>query len=61
MTTIMGSVGPARYGIASSLVATTRSIGMLAAMTVITILLGLFMGKAELKVATVPELTSIKP
>ena len=55
MTTIMGSVGPAHYGIASSLVATMRSIGMLTAMTIITLLLGLFMGDAEVSAATVPE------
>lgn len=55
MTTIMGSVGPAHYGIASSLVATMRTIGMLTAMTMITLLLGLFMGDAEVSAQTVPQ------
>ena len=46
MTTVMGSVSPKDYGIASSLIATMRTMGMLSAMTVITLLLSLFMGKA---------------
>jgi len=46
MTTVMGSVTPKDYGIASSLIATMRTIGMLSAMTVITFILTLFMGEA---------------
>lgn len=44
MTTVMGSVTPKDYGIASSLIATMRTVGMLTAMTVITIILTLYMG-----------------
>jgi len=55
MTTVMGSVGPEHYGIASSLVATMRSTGMLTAMTITTLLLGMFMGDAEVSTATAPE------
>ncbi|WP_319523878.1 MFS transporter [uncultured Desulfosarcina sp.] len=54
MATIMGSVEPRHYGIASSLVATMRSVGMLTAMTIITVLLGMFMGDAEVSAATIP-------
>ncbi|MCG8564571.1 MAG: MFS transporter, partial [Desulfobacterales bacterium] len=46
MTTIMGSVAPKHYGIASSMVATMRNMGMLTAMTLITFILHLFMGNA---------------
>lgn len=46
MTTVMGSVDPKDYGIASSLIATMRTVGMLTAMTVITFILTLFMGDA---------------
>lgn len=48
MTIVMGSVTPKDYGIASSLVATMRTVGMLTAMTVITFLLTLFMGDAPI-------------
>ena len=54
MTTIMGSVEPTHYGIASSLVATMRSVGMLSAMTIITVLLGMFMGDAGVSAETIP-------
>jgi MFS family permease len=54
MTTVMGSVGSRHYGIASSLVATMRSIGMLTAMTITTLLLSMFMGDAEVSTATAP-------
>nr|WP_320190068.1 MFS transporter [uncultured Desulfobacter sp.] len=55
MTTVMGSVEPRHYGIASSLVATMRSIGMLTAMTITTLLLSMFMGDAKVTAATAPE------
>ncbi len=58
MTTVMGSVGPKHYGIASSLVATMRSIGMLTAMTITTLLLSMFMGDAEVSPATAPGFLS---
>lgn len=54
MATVMGSVGPRHYGIASSLVATMRSIGMLTAMTITTLLLSMFMGNAGVSTATAP-------
>lgn len=54
MTTVMGSVGQRHYGIASSLVATMRSIGMLTAMTITTLLLSMFMGDAKVSAATAP-------
>ncbi|QTA80493.1 Major facilitator superfamily protein [Desulfonema limicola] len=44
MTAIMGSVQPRHYGVASSMVATMRSAGMLTSMTIITIIISLFMG-----------------
>ncbi len=55
MTIIMGSVEPRHYGIASSLVATMRTIGMLSAMTIVTLLLSVFMGQAEVGTTTIPE------
>ncbi len=55
MTTVMGSVESRHYGIASSLVATMRSIGMLTAMTITTLLLSMFMGDAKVSTATAPE------
>ena len=44
MITVMGSVGPKHYGIASSLVATMRTIGMLTSMTIITLIFNRYMG-----------------
>ena len=55
MTTVMGSVGQRHYGIASSLVATMRSVGMLTAMTITTLLLSMFMGDAKVSSATAPQ------
>ena len=52
MTTVMGCVTPKDYGIASSLIATMRTMGMLSAMTVITFLLSLFMGDAPVSPET---------
>jgi len=42
---IMASVPPVYYGTASSLLATMRAMGMLASMTIITVLLSVFMGR----------------
>ncbi|MBU1172754.1 MAG: MFS transporter [Proteobacteria bacterium] len=44
MTTVMGSVSPKHYGIASSFVATMRTLGMLCCMTIITLIFNHFMG-----------------
>ncbi len=54
MATIMGSVGPAHYGIASSLAATMRSAGMLSTTAIITLLLSIYMGDAPVSVDTIP-------
>lgn len=45
MAVIMGSVRPREYGVASSLLATMRSIGMLSSITIVTVLLGFFIGE----------------
>ena len=44
-TAIMSSVTARHYGVASSLVATMRSVGMLTSMTVITVILTIYMGE----------------
>jgi EmrB/QacA subfamily drug resistance transporter len=44
MTVIMGSVTARHYGVASSMVATMRSIGMLTSMAIITVAFTIFMG-----------------
>jgi EmrB/QacA subfamily drug resistance transporter len=43
-TTVMGSVPPKRYGIASSFLATMRTMGMLCCMTIITLVFKRIMG-----------------
>ncbi len=43
-TAIMGSITPRHYGIASSFMATMRTLGMLGCMTVITLIFHYFMG-----------------
>jgi EmrB/QacA subfamily drug resistance transporter len=43
-TTVMGSVPPKSYGIASSFLATMRTIGMLCSMTIITLVFKHYMG-----------------
>ncbi|WP_419660396.1 MFS transporter [Desulfosarcina variabilis] len=45
MTTVMGSVHPRHYGIASSFVSTMRTMGMLSSMTIITIIFSVNMGQ----------------
>jgi len=45
---IMGSVGKQFYGVAASTVSTMRMIGMAASMTVVTLLIALFIGDAQL-------------
>ena len=43
-TTVMGSVAPKSYGVASSFLATMRTMGMLCSMTIITLVFKHFMG-----------------
>lgn len=52
MTTIMSSVQPRHYGIASSMVSTMRTVGMLFCMTIITYILSWKMGEREVSVQT---------
>lgn len=52
MTTVMGSVAPVHYGMASSLVATMRTIGMLTSMTIITVIVTRFMGDRPVSPST---------
>lgn len=51
-TAVMGSVGPRHYGVASSLVATMRTSGMLASMTIVTVFFGHFLGDQPVGSAT---------
>jgi uncharacterized membrane protein len=44
MTAVMGSVASQHYGVASSFVATMRTVGMLTSMTIITVTFSRFMG-----------------
>lgn len=53
-TAVLGSVAPVHYGIASSMLATMRSTGMLASMTITTVLLGVFMGSRPVTPETGP-------
>jgi EmrB/QacA subfamily drug resistance transporter len=52
MTTVMSSVQPRHYGIASSLVSTMRTVGMLFCMTIITYILSWKMGDSAVTVQT---------
>ncbi|PIU48935.1 MAG: MFS transporter [Desulfobacterales bacterium CG07_land_8_20_14_0_80_52_14] len=54
-TAIMGSVGPGEYGMASSLIATMRTTGMLTSMTLITVLLSHFLGDRSVTIETGKE------
>ncbi len=51
-TAIMASVDKADYGMASSMIATMRTIGMLTAMTMVTVLLAWFLGHQPITVDT---------
>lgn len=53
-TAIMASVPPVYYGIASSLLATMRAMGMLTSMTIITVFLSVFMGHQPVTLETGP-------
>ncbi len=46
MSAIMGSVKPREYGVASSMLATMRTSGMLISMTIVTFLISIFMGSS---------------
>jgi EmrB/QacA subfamily drug resistance transporter len=52
MTTVMSSVQPRHYGIASSLISTMRTVGMLFCMTIITYILSWKMGDSAVSVQT---------
>ncbi|MBF0379172.1 MAG: MFS transporter [Desulfamplus sp.] len=51
-TAIMGSISPRDYGIASSIISTMRSTGMLTSMTIITVLLSYYLGDQKITQAT---------
>ncbi|MBF0111574.1 MAG: MFS transporter [Desulfamplus sp.] len=51
-TAIMSSIAPRDYGIASSIIATMRTTGMLTGMTIITILLSYYLGNQPVTPAT---------
>ena len=51
-TTVMGSVPPKRYGIASSFLATMRTMGMLCCMTIITLVFKHIMGDHQVSAKT---------
>jgi EmrB/QacA subfamily drug resistance transporter len=51
-TTVMGSVPPKNYGIASSFLATMRTIGMLCSMTIITLVFKQIMGDRPVNAQT---------
>lgn len=53
---IMGSVEPRHYGSASGAVATTRVIGQLSSMVVVTLAISLVMGSAAISEETLPQL-----
>lgn len=51
-TAIMASIAPRDYGMASSMIATMRTTGMLTSMTLITVLLSYFLGNQPVTPAT---------
>ncbi len=58
---IMGSVDPHQYGMASGMIGTVRTIGMVTSMTTITLVLALFMGGEAVTKTTLPLfITSMK-
>ncbi|WP_300674042.1 MFS transporter [Desulfoluna sp.] len=54
MVTVMGCVEPRHYGLASSLISTMRTTGMLASMTVVTGLVSAQMGQRPITAETAP-------
>jgi len=51
-TAIMNSISPKDYGMASSVIATMRTTGMLTSMTIITVLLSYYLGNKPVTSAT---------
>jgi hypothetical protein len=51
---IMGSVKAPQYGMASGMIGTVRTLGMVVSMTTITLIFSLFMGGEPVKWETVP-------
>lgn len=60
LTTIMNSVEQKHYGMAASLSATMRTLGILSSMTSISFLLSLFMGEASASAAPDAYMTSMQ-
>ena len=56
MNAIMGSVEKRHYGIASSVTATMRSLGMTASMAVATVTISICIGRNEIAAETFPAL-----
>ena len=55
---ILGSVAPRHYGMASGMIGTVRTLGMVISMTTITLVLSLLMGGQPVTKATVPLFVS---
>lgn len=53
---IMGAAPPGDYGAASGIVATTRILGQLSSMILVTLALGLILGNADIRPQTYPQL-----
>ena len=52
---IMGSVAPRYLGVASSLSASMRTLGMMASMMIITVIFSIFMAGEAVTLATLPQ------
>ena len=55
---ILGSVAPRQYGMASGMIGTVRTLGMVISMTTITLVFSLLMGGQPVTKATVPSFVS---
>lgn len=55
---ILGSVAPRQYGMASGMIGTVRTLGMVVSMTTITLVFSLLMGGQPVTKANVPEFVS---
>ena len=53
---IMGAAPPGDYGAASGIVATTRILGQLTSMTLVTLAMGLLLGNADIRPQNYPQL-----
>lgn len=58
-TAIMGSVSPKEFAMASSLIATMRTTGMLSCMTLITVLLNIFLGQQQISPEIGPQFLKV--